>query len=91
MSDEGGSSWWDRYCAERWPPVTFTVHDRHGAVLATVDHIENALDVQRALDAAEDVRRLSDGIVVAKKHRYKAGHVYSAVWRRRQEPEWQSL
>jgi hypothetical protein len=69
------------------PAVGFTIHAKDGTVLATEEHFENALHVQRDLDAAEEVRRVSDGAVCATKHRLQGDHVFSWAWRLRREPE----
>ena len=67
---------------------SFTVHDRAGKVLATLPCILDALAVQRDLDAGEEVRRVSDGALLATKYRIKGGgHVFSWAWRITREPE----
>ncbi len=84
------SGWWERYCAERWPPVHFTVHAEDGRVLAIVEGFERALSVQRALHDGEDVRRESDGALCATKRRVRGGHIYAGIWGMRVDPAWVS-
>ncbi len=71
--------------------MRFTVHDAAGKVLATVDDILIALPLQRAIDAAEEVRRVSDGALLATKGRTRNGEsFYQAIWNLHREPDgWQ--
>ena len=67
----------------------FTIHNTKGAVLATVENFEDALAIQRELDAGEQVRRVSDGALCATKHRLKPGrHIYSWAWGLKRDPAW---
>lgn len=75
--------------ADRWPPVTFTVHDASGKLLATVVGILEAIDVMHALDAGHEVRSAS-GAKCATKHRLKGAHLYALIWGMRRDPQWVS-
>jgi hypothetical protein len=68
------------------PPVWFTVHDKGGEEIARVAHFERALTVQKAINEAEDVRRVPDGAVVATKKRLPPGGIYGWAWRLKHEP-----
>ncbi len=68
----------------------FSIHDAAGKVLATVDDILVALPLQRAIGAAEQVRRVSDGELLATKSRTHAGKsFYQSIWNLKQEPRWE--
>ncbi len=70
------------------PAESFSVHAKDGRVIATCPCILDALRVQRDFDAGEDVRRVSDGVLLATKHRIRGGgHVFSWAWRLNREPE----
>lgn len=81
-------TWLQRYIDRKFPPVDYTIHDATGRALATVTHAEQACDALHAIDAAETVRRVSDGALINTKYRIKAGsHVYAWAWRLTREPE----
>lgn len=58
----------------------FVIVDKDGTTLAWRENFEEALEAQRAIDAAEDVRRLSDGVVCATKCRLRGPCFWSQLW-----------
>lgn len=72
------------------PAPAFSIHDASGKVIATEVHFEMALATQRDLDAGEEVRRISDGALLATKYRLKGEAFYSSIWRMQNEPPWES-
>lgn len=71
--------------------VGFTIHDANGRLLAYEEHFEKALATQRELETAEDVRRVSDGVLCATKHRLKGESFWCSIWNMKTEPEWSPM
>ncbi len=68
----------------------FEILDARGTVVAWREDILDALPLQREMDAAEVVRRVSDGMIVATKFRVRGDHLYRVIWEMTHEPFWRS-
>lgn len=59
----------------------YSVHDAHGNVVGWRECVLDANRLLHRIDAAETMRRVSDGAILAKKLRLDGEHFWSRLWR----------